>query len=68
MIAIAQQGDTVDALCWRQYGRTEGTLEAVLEANRGLADYGAVLPVGLAVRLPEVARVETTARLLQLFD
>lgn len=31
------QNDTVDALCWRFYGRTAGVTEAVLEANPGLA-------------------------------
>ncbi|WP_369011390.1 tail protein X [Pseudophaeobacter profundi] len=29
-----------------------GTLEQVLEANRGLADLGPVLPVGTVVLLP----------------
>ncbi|MCI0152144.1 tail protein X [Paraburkholderia sediminicola] len=52
MKVIAQQGDTVDALCWRHYGRTDGTVEAVLEANAGLADYGVVLPLGTVVYLP----------------
>ncbi len=35
---IANQSDTVEAICWRYYGRTAGVTEAVLEANRGLAD------------------------------
>lgn len=50
----AQQNDTVDALCWRHYGRTAGVTEAVLEANPGLADHGPTLPQGLAVQMPEV--------------
>ncbi|TLX52838.1 phage tail protein, partial [Stutzerimonas nosocomialis] len=29
----AQQGDTVDAICWRHYGRTAGVVEQVLDAN-----------------------------------
>ncbi|CAQ86377.1 probable phage tail protein [Photorhabdus asymbiotica] len=28
----AQQYDTVDSLCWRYYGRTQGVTELVLEA------------------------------------
>ncbi|WP_132885173.1 tail protein X [Pseudomonas aeruginosa] len=36
-VAIAHQNDTVEALCWRHYGRTAGVTEAVLEANHGLA-------------------------------
>ena len=35
MIVRTLQGDTVDALCWRHYGRTDGTVETVLEANTG---------------------------------
>ena len=31
----AYQGDTVDALCWRHYGRTQGVTEQVLQAIRG---------------------------------
>ncbi|MEA3581460.1 tail protein X [Klebsiella pneumoniae] len=34
----AYQGDTVDALCWRHYGRTQGVTEQVLQANPGLAE------------------------------
>ena len=33
----AHQYDTVDALCWRHYGRTQGVTEQVLKANPGLA-------------------------------
>lgn len=32
----AHQYDTVDALCWRHYGRTQGVTEQVLKANPGL--------------------------------
>ncbi|MDH0866444.1 tail protein X [Mitsuaria sp. GD03876] len=46
------QGDTVDALCWRHLGRTEGVVAQTLLLNPGLADHGPVLPVGLAVDLP----------------
>lgn len=62
------QGDTVDLLCWRHYGRTDGTVEAVLEANAGLADMGLVLPMGTVVYLPAIDAVESTAPLVQLFD
>lgn len=68
MKVTAQQGDTVDAICWRYYGRTDGTVEAVLEANEGLADYGVVVPPGTLVDLPDLMTVQTTKPLLQLFD
>lgn len=51
----ANQGDTVDALCWRHYGRTAGVTEAVLEANPGLADSGPIIPQGTLVLMPDEA-------------
>ncbi|EMW6688354.1 hypothetical protein L400_01035 [Enterobacter hormaechei] len=54
MQVIAQQGDTLDALCQRHYGRTEGIVEAVLAANPGLAELGVMLAYGTVVSLPEV--------------
>ncbi|KVN27012.1 phage tail protein [Burkholderia pyrrocinia] len=68
MRVYARQGDTVDALCWLHYGRTDGTVEAVLEANAGLADRGVVIPIGTVVYLPDIGTVENTTPLVQLFD
>lgn len=51
----ALQGETLDALCWRLYGRTAGVTEAVLEANPGLADLGPHLPQGHRIVLPTQA-------------
>ncbi|RRA47068.1 tail protein X, partial [Cronobacter sakazakii] len=48
MKTFALQGDTLDAICARHYGRTEGVVETVLTANPGLAELGAVLPHGTA--------------------
>lgn len=67
MQARAQQGETLDALCWRIYGRTAGVTEAVLAANPGLADLGPVLPHGQLVALPDQPP-QPTARLVQLWD
>ncbi|MBE0395175.1 tail protein X [Enterobacteriaceae bacterium C34A] len=60
MQVIAQQGDTLDALCQRHYGRTGGVVEAVLAENPGLAELGAILPHGTAVSLPEVDTAPVT--------
>lgn len=54
MKVIAQQGEALDALCATYYGRTQGVVEAVLEANPGLASLGAILPHGTVVELPEI--------------
>jgi phage tail protein X len=47
-------GDMVDRICWKHYGRTAGTVEAVLEANPGLAARGPVLPAGVIINLPDI--------------
>lgn len=67
MKVFAQQGDTVDALCWRYYGRTESVLEQVYMANAGLADAGVVLPHGFAVELPELPS-SAVRETVQLWD
>lgn len=66
MKVYAQQGDTVDAICWRYYGRTQGIVEQVLQKNTGLAD-AAILPHGTAVELPEQASA-AVAQTVQLWD
>lgn len=68
MKIAALQGDTLDALCWRHYGSTAGTVEAVLEANPDLAELGVVLPMGTVVNMPKFDSIESTKQLLQLFD
>ncbi|MDF6786041.1 tail protein X, partial [Escherichia coli] len=51
----AIQGDTVDAICHRVYGRTAGVTEAVLAANPGIADLGPVLPHGTELVMPDIS-------------
>ena len=65
---IANQGDTVDAICWRYYGRTAGVTEAVLDANPGLADLGPVIPHGTAVTLPDAAPQAEQRQAVNLWD
>ncbi|MHA6717890.1 tail protein X [Sphingomonas sp. RS6] len=54
-VITARQGDTLDELLWRERGLGAEALEAVLAANPGLADRGAVLPIGTPVTLPVIA-------------
>ncbi|WP_449545888.1 tail protein X [Lelliottia amnigena] len=53
MKVYAMQGDTLDAICARYYGRTGGVVEAVLQVNPGLSELGVILPHGTAIELPE---------------
>lgn len=59
-----KDGDTVDAIAHRHYGRHSGTTEVLLEANRGLAAYPLALPANLTITLPfldEAATVQTVS-------
>lgn len=68
MLVRTHQGDTVDLLCFRHFGRTQGLVEAVLELNPGLADHGPILPHGLQVQLPDTPTPPTNTPLLRLWD
>lgn len=53
--ATALDGETVDAICWRVLGRTQGVTEQVLFLNPGLAALGPRLPAGTSVILPDIS-------------
>ncbi|MDF3932302.1 tail protein X [Pseudomonas citronellolis] len=48
-------GDLLDRICYQRYGHLNGCVEAVLDANPGLADEPQPLRAGLLIRLPELA-------------
>ncbi|HGP3983924.1 TPA: tail protein X [Klebsiella pneumoniae] len=62
----ALQGDTVDLLCLRYYGTTQGVTEAVLAANKGIADQ-LFLTAGQVVELPEI-NTAATKETVQLWN
>ncbi|SIQ10680.1 tail protein X [Marinobacterium stanieri] len=64
----AQQGDTVDLICHRHYGRTGRVTEAVLDANPGLCELGPVLPHGHLVTLPDQTETAPVSTIIQLWD
>ena len=66
----AMQGDTVDLICWRVYGEkmlSSQVVEQVLAMNHGLADLGAVLPLGKVMTLPVLADATKKQEVLQLW-
>lgn len=68
MQVIAQQGDSIDYLCWRHLGTTDA-VEATLLLNPGIAALGAVLPMGTAVILPDtVVETPRSTSFIQLWD
>lgn len=64
----SRQGDTLDALIWREAGLKAADIARVLEANPGLADLGPVLPLGTLVHLPATSSRAQTRPLVQLWD
>ncbi|KZL17704.1 Phage Tail Protein X [Pseudovibrio axinellae] len=63
----AIDGDAVDLIAFQFYGHHDGTLELVLNANRGLAAKGPVLSVGDFVILPPEPPRKVT-RMIRLWD
>jgi phage tail protein X len=64
-----RQGDVLDEIAWRQYGACGAdVLRLLLEANHGLADHGAVLPAGVAITLPDIAKPASTQKAVSLWD
>lgn len=49
----AVDGEMVDAICWRELGRTRDVTEQILALNPGLAGLGPRLPAGTIVTLPD---------------
>ena len=61
--ATAHQGDTLDLICWRELGTTEGgVVEAAFELNGGLAESGVTIAEGTIVTLPVIAPASTVTR------
>lgn len=67
-VVRAHQGETLDALVYRVYGKTGGITEQALKLNRHLASQGPVLAEGTPVELPPAPpRQETKAPKVQLW-
>jgi phage tail protein X len=50
---VSSDGDILDQIVFNHYGNTSARqVEAVLDANRGLAALGAVLSAGVRITLP----------------
>jgi phage tail protein X len=55
-----KDGDMLDAICYERYGSTDGTVEAVLSSNPGLAERGPVYDAGVDIELPDAVSSATT--------
>lgn len=61
-VVRSSEGDVLDALILAHYGRT-ADLGDVLAANPGLAAYGAILPAGVMITMPDIAAPEDAGTL-----
>lgn len=65
-ICRTSDGDVLDTLCYQHYGHLNGTVEAVLAANRLLADEAQPLRSGLLISFPTIS--EPLGEQVQLWD
>lgn len=68
MIYRTTQGEMVDAICRRVYGDESGYVEAVLDANPGLAASGVPLPARTEIALPNAARAADAVSMVFLWN
>lgn len=59
-------GDLLDTVCHHYYGHLNGTVEAVLAANQGLADEPQPFRAGVIIVLPDLPA--QTLEEVQLWD
>ena len=64
---LTKQGDMLDAICFKHYGERPHSVEAVLDANSGLAGYPPKLPAGLIIILPDLGAAIDTSK-ISLWD
>lgn len=65
-ICRTSNGDLLDTLCQQYYGHLNGSVEAVLDANQGLADEPQPFRAGVLIVLPDMPL--TTEEIIQLWD
>lgn len=58
----------IDAICRHAYGDESGYVEAVLEANPGLAKLPAPLPIGTKLTLPDLVNASQAVPVVTLWD
>lgn len=66
MTCRTSDGDLLDTICHNYYGHLRGTVEAVLEANEGLARQSQPYAAGIRIVLPDV--IESTDTTVQLWS
>jgi phage tail protein X len=66
LVYRTKDGDRLDQICYQHYKRVD-VLQAVLDANRGLAALGPVYPSGVRILLPDITP-PATRTIVRLWD
>ena len=61
-------GDMLDVICLSHYGHAHRYVEAVLNANPGLADQGPILEADTLILLPELTELSHQKAAVRLWD
>ncbi|SMC43294.1 P2-like prophage tail protein X [Fulvimarina manganoxydans] len=65
---VTETKEMLDVICRRTYGDESGYVEAVLDANPGLAALGPILPVGTSILLPDIPTAIEVVPVVTLWD
>lgn len=68
MTCRTSDGDVLDTLCQAYYGHLNGTVEAVTEANQGLAEQRQPFQAGLLIMFPDMPAITPDAEHITLWD
>lgn len=68
MKKAVEKGSVLDKVVRDHYGTSDGTLEAVLKANPGLASMGPVFPDRRTITFPEITPATLARRQTKLYD
>ncbi|MCH7317937.1 tail protein X [Acinetobacter sp. ANC 5659] len=64
----ANQNDTLAAICWREYGRSSGVVEILLNENPHLSEFGPFIPMGTKILIPDIPTQQNKIQSVQLWD
>lgn len=59
-VVFSKQGDTLSSLAHDYYGNSRGMVEMLLAANPHLSKQAAVLPAGIAIKMPDNSTPKAT--------
>ncbi len=68
MIYLSKEGETLDYICWRYYGKTYGVFEKVLNANPHLWEEDVILQANVEITLPDIEESSEDSSRIKLWQ